>query len=350
MKKTIYQIPICIIGAGSIVGDAHLPAYKLAGYYVKEFANRTPAKALALAEAFGIEVVYNNLSEMIADNQTDCVYDLTLPASEIISILEQLPDESTVLIQKPLGESLDEARAIHALCGQKKLIAGVNFQLRFAPFVLEAKRMINEGLLGTLLDLEVYVNVFTPWKQWGFLSSKKRTEINYHSIHYIDMIRSILGTPQKVFARTFRHPNLSELSYMKSNILMDYGNNPRAVIHTHHDHFYNHQKQEAYIKIEGTKGAVKISFGALINYPRGASDHFEYILTDKEKPLWLEKEIEGTWFPHAFMQTMQQMLLTKTGYIIKPENSIDDALMTMICVEAAYFSSENEGKKIDDFL
>lgn len=345
------QIPICIIGAGSIVADAHLPAYQLAGFRVKGIVNRTRSKAVALAEAYGIEKVYGTLEEMVADNHTDCVYDLTLPASEIISVLQQLPDKSTVLIQKPFGESLEDAKSIYALCRQKGLVAGVNFQMRFAPYVRAAKKMIAEGQLGTIMDMEVYVNVFTPWEKWKFLAPKKRTEINYHSIHYVDLIRFFLGNPSRIFARTFRLPGLAELSYLKSTIIMDYGDTLRAVVHTNHSHFYNYQKQESYIKIEGTRGAIKISFGALINYPQGVPDRFEYIFSDERgEAVWLEKKIEGTWFPHAFIGTMQQMIETKAGSIEKPENSIDDALMTMACVEAAYYSNEKGGKKIDDFL
>ena len=33
-SSTPSSLPICIIGAGGIVNDAHLPAYKIAGYNV----------------------------------------------------------------------------------------------------------------------------------------------------------------------------------------------------------------------------------------------------------------------------------------------------------------------------
>ena len=345
------NIPICIIGAGGIVADAHLPAYKIAGFNVKGITNRRKAKAEALAQQFGIAQVYDNLSDMVAANGTDCVYDFALPASEIIPVLEQLPQKATVLIQKPYGESLEEARAIHALAKSKQMLAGVNFQMKFAPYILEAKKMIDEGKLGTITDLEVYVNVYTPWNLWEFLFSKERMEINYHSIHYIDLVRSFLGNPQKVFAKSFRHPEAQQLTSVRSNIIMDYGDYLRAAIHTNHNHQYSKTKQESYVKIEGTKGAVKITFGALINYPHGIPDKFEYILTEGEDKSELHtKTIDGTWFPHAFIGTMEQMLLAKTGAIEKPENSIDDALMTMACVEAAYASNANGGMLVDDFL
>ncbi|WP_460684595.1 Gfo/Idh/MocA family protein [Niabella aquatica] len=349
--EQIKAIPICIIGAGGIVADAHLPAYKIAGYTIKGIVNRNKQKAIRLAEKFGIAKVYDSLEEMVADNGTHAVYDFALPASEIISVLKVLPQKATVLIQKPYGESMGEAKAIHSLAHNKQMLAGVNFQMRFAPYIMEARKMIADGELGIVTDVEVYVNVHTPWNLWDFLFVKDRMEINYHSIHYVDLVRSFLGNPKKVLARTFKHPEATQLSSVKSNIIMDYGDLVRAVIHTNHNHNYSHHTQESYVKIEGTKGAVKMTFGALINYPHGTDDTFGYIiLKEGGNAQWHTKDISGTWFPHAFIGTMEQMLLAKAGIITTPENSIDDALITMACVEAAYASNERDGVLINDFL
>lgn len=349
MNEAIKNIPICIIGAGAIVKEAHLPAYALAGFTVKGITNRNITKANDLAQQFNIPNVYGSLDEMIDANENNIVYDFALPASEIVSVLEKLPQGATVLIQKPMGENMAEAKAILELTQQKQMLAGVNFQMRFAPFVQEARRMIRDGEIGVVADVEVYVNVYTPWNLWNFLSDKPRMEINYHSIHYVDLIRSLLGEPRKIYARTFKHPGSMQLASVRSNIIMDYGDALRAAVHTNHNHDFGYTHQQSYIKIEGTKGAIKVSFGALIDYPRGVPDRFEYIIhNEKEKPMWHNKHVEGSWFPHAFIGTMEQILLAKAGIIEKPENSVDDAFETMRCVEAAYISSESGGIHLSD--
>ena len=48
------SMPIIIIGAGGIVGDAHLPAYKKAGFQVLGITNRTKEKAEKLAVKWDI--------------------------------------------------------------------------------------------------------------------------------------------------------------------------------------------------------------------------------------------------------------------------------------------------------
>ena len=56
-------LPIVIIGAGGIVNDAHLPAYKKAGFEVVGITNRTKEKAEILADRFAIPNVYDNVAD-----------------------------------------------------------------------------------------------------------------------------------------------------------------------------------------------------------------------------------------------------------------------------------------------
>jgi predicted dehydrogenase len=224
------------------------------------------------------------------------------------------------------------------------MLAAINFQLRYAPYILAAKDLINKNMIGELNDIEVNVNVYTPWDLWNFLYTSPRVEILYHSIHYIDLLRNLLGNPLSVYAKTTKHPSMAELASVRSNIIMDYGDMIRANILTNHCHNYGTPKQQSYIKIEGSKGAVKINFGALIDYPRGAADSFEYVLLNGEtEPKWQEMKIEGSWFPHAFIGSMEQIMLAAEGIISSPDNSVEDCIHTMACVEAAYRSSEKGG-------
>jgi predicted dehydrogenase len=340
------QLPIYIIGAGGIVNTAHLPAYMLAGFRVQGICDIDPSKAKATAERFGIKEVFENPEELLKQLPANAIIDIAVPGPALIPLLEQIPDGSAVLLQKPMGEDLDAAKKILSICKEKKLNAAVNFQLRYAPYILEMKRMMADGLLGEINDIEVNVNVYTPWHLWDFLMASPRVEILYHSIHYIDLIRHILGNPKSVYAKSTKHPSMPALASVRSNIIMDYGDMTRANILTNHCHNYGTPKQQSYIKFEGTKGAVLINFGALINYPRGEADNFEYVFLEEGKePQWQEKRIEGSWFPHAFIGSMEQLMLAAAGKIEKPDNAVEDCIHTMACTEAAYISCEKGGIK-----
>jgi predicted dehydrogenase len=341
--------PVYIIGAGGIVNTAHLPAYKIAGFNVQGIVDIIPERARTTAENFSIPDIFSDVDEMIAASPPNAVYDIAVPGSQTISLLEKLPEGASVLLQKPMGENLTEAKEILQVARDKRLLAAVNFQLRYAPYILAAKELINSGRLGELNDIEINVNVFTPWHLWDFLFTSPRVEILYHSIHYVDLVRNLLGNPLSVYAKTTKHLSMPELASVRSNIIMDYGNMVRANILTNHCHNYGTPKQQSYIKIEGSKGAVKINFGALIDYPRGSADSFDYILMeDGNKPEWKEMKIEGSWFPHAFIGTMSQVMLAAEGTIAQADNSVEDCIYTMACVEAAYLSSEKGGVRLAD--
>ena len=164
-KKDIpsIQLPIFIIGAGSIVNTAHLPAYKIAGYNVQGIVDIDATKAKATADAFTIPYVFDSLDEMLSKATAETVYDVAVPGSQMISVLEKLPDHAAVLLQKPMGENYEEAKKILHIAREKKLKAGINFQLRYAPYILAAKELIHKNKIGGLNDIEINVNVYTPW-------------------------------------------------------------------------------------------------------------------------------------------------------------------------------------------
>jgi len=342
--------PIIIIGAGGIVKDAHLPAYKQAGFYVYGIVNRTKSRAEKLAAEFGIPNVYDSVADAVANAPVNTVYDITIMPEQYVETLNQLPDGSAVLIQKPMGDYYWQAKEILEVCRRKNLVAAINFQLRFAPFVSAARYMIEQGMIGEIYDMEVRVTLKTPWELFPHVMVHPRLEIQYHSIHYVDMMRSFLGDPESVYARTLKHP-AKQLSSSRSTILFDYGDTMHAVINTNHDHDFGPHNQESFIKWEGTKGAIKAKMGLLMDYPHGVPDKFEYcILEEGKAPEWKTVELEGSWFPEAFVGTMSNLMRYKEGSSDILYTSVEDVIKTMAVVESAYISSDKGGVKVAEQL
>lgn len=335
--------PICIIGAGGIVNDAHLPAYRQAGFEVVSIWNRNPERAENLAAKFGIPQVFATIEEQVAAAPKDAVFDVAIMAAQFPWVLEKLPEGAPVLIQKPMGESYGQALEILEICRRKKLVGAINCQLRFAPFTMAARWLIEQGLIGEIYDMEVRVGVNTPWHLFPLVKAHPRLEILYHSVHYIDLLRSFLGNPANVMAKTVRHP-AKEMSSTRSTLVLDYGDALRGVIHTNHDHEFGPDNQESFIKWEGTKGAIKAKMGLLMNYPDGVPDRFEFCLMEPGKePQWQVRELEGSWFPEAFVGTMSSLMRYVEGSESTLPTSVEDLINTMAVVEAAYESSAKGG-------
>jgi predicted dehydrogenase len=341
------RYPILVIGTGGIVKDAHLPAYRMAGFPVWGLYNRTRGRAEELAREYGIANVFDDLAQAIASAPEDVVFDLALPASMFPETLRLLPRGAHVLIQKPMGENIAEAREILAVCRERGLRAAINCQLRYAPFVLAARHLLSEGMIGDLTDMEMRLTTMTPWHLFPFLKGLPRMEIVYHSVHYVDLIRSFLGEPMSVMARTTSHPSLPDLASVSSSIILDYPDPIRATITTNHMHRFGVKHQESYLKWEGTRGAIKARIGLLMDYPRGVGDLFEYCLLDQEgnPGPWETVKLEGSWFPEAFIGSMAQVMSHKEGSLAEMPTSVEDVIRTMECVEAAYLSNKHGGVK-----
>jgi predicted dehydrogenase len=134
------------------------------------------------------------------------VFDLATPPDVHADVLRLLPDGAAVLIQKPMGSDLAAATEILKICRDKNLKAAVNFQLRFAPMMLALKDAIAKGWLGEIVDFDAWLALATPWQLWPFLKGLPRIEIAMHSIHYLDLIRQLLGDPHGVHAKIHRPP------------------------------------------------------------------------------------------------------------------------------------------------
>jgi predicted dehydrogenase len=339
--------PIVLIGAGGIVRDAHLPAYRKAGFQVASIFDPDQERARALAQAFAIDRVPLSLEDAVEHAPREAVYDVATPPHTFLDILRSLPDGSSVLMQKPMGEDLGDARQIRDLCREKKFRAAVNFQLRYAPAVRAARKLVSEGTIGQLHDLEVRVTVYTPWDLWSFLEGMPRMEILHHSVHYLDLIRSFFGEPASVYAKTVKHPKMAKLASTRSNIILDYGDTLRANVTSNHGHEFGLRHQESYIKWEGTRGVIKIRLGLLMDYPKGVPDLFEYCVMESEAhPEWRTLDIQGSWFPDAFIGTMADLMCYAEGSAHDLPGSVEDAYKTMAVVEAAYASNDSGGTKV----
>lgn len=339
-------VPILIIGAGGIVRDAHLPAYAMAGFPVMGIYDKDIGKAQAVQRRFPfIGKVYDTMEEVLSAIRNEkIVVDLAVPAGAIMEVLDKLPSKTPVLIQKPMGEDIAQARQILDLCQKKEFISAVNFQLRYAPYSIAARHLMERGKIGQVYDYEIKVCVYTPWHLWKFLYDLPRVEILYHSIHYIDLIRSFAGNPSKIFASTIKHPKMMELASTRTTIIMDYDKVTQARIICNHGHDFGKEHQESYLKIEGTEGAIKIRIGVSLDYPKGEPPRFEYML-HSDRQGWRELPLEGGWFPHAFVGTMAGIQRYLSGESAVLEQNTSDAFETMKWVEKAYQSSEEGGVK-----
>lgn len=326
--------PIVVIGAGGIVRDAHLPAYHKAGFPIAGLYDPDIARARALAASHGDLPVFASLAQAAA---TEAVFDIAAPPVAHAEILAALPIGAVVLLQKPMGLDLAMASVIRNAARARSQTAAVNFQLRHSAMMRGVAHAIAQGWLGTLTEIEVHLNLVTPWHLFPHLQGNPRVEIVSHSIHYLDAIRALVGDPRGVLARSFGHPATlpadTLLADTRTTIILDYPQPLRVTLSINHHHDFGRRFQDASFRVEGTKGAALVKLGLLLDYPVGEPDE----LWIARKPGdWAQVPLAGAWFPDAFVGPMANLQRYAVGEDAVLHTALDDAWHTMALVEACY--------------
>ena len=329
-----------IIGAGSIVRTAHLPVYRAMELPIAGIFDIRREAALEAAASFGVPRVYDSLAE--ACSAADVVYDVAVPGDRTFEVLEMLPRGAVVLMQKPMGADLAGAQRIRACVHDRGMIAAVNLQLRFSPGMLALRDLLRRNMLGTLVDVDVRIVIDQPWHLWPFLERVPRLELPYHSIHYLDAIRSIAGDPLGAYCRALRHPSLPAFPDTRSSIILDYGDRIRCSLVLNHTHRAGPTHRASQMMVEGTTGAARLTWGVNLSYPAGPPDTMELF----EGGEWRAVALRGSWFTEAFEGPMSNLQRFAAGEDRELVGSVDDAIRTMALVEACYLSSDCGGVPI----
>ena len=335
--------PIGLVGAGAIASTAHLPAYRQAGFDVRAVYDVDIAAARLSAARFGIGKVCGSLDELLGLPEV-AVVDVAVPAVHNPGIaLRAFKAGKHVLLQKPMAPSADEAQAVVDAARQSGRLVAVNHQMRWAPSVRSAIRLIRQGALGQPLDYCIRFNGRSDWTAWPWLKSVAYPELWYHSIHYLDTARAWFGTPTSVYARLRAHPASFLDGPTRAVIVAAHASGVTGSVLVGHDSPKPPSRWISDFSIEGTDMLVEGRVGDLIGDLGETPDTIGVFDRSSAEPV--ELELEGSWFPDAFSGPMRS-LLRAIAEGTEPETSGADAVETLRFVEAVE-ASHRLGRTID---
>ena len=329
-------LPIIFIGAGGIIKNCHIPAYKKLNLNMEGVYDINKNEAINLAHKSNIPKVFNSLKEALS--QKNRIFDIAVPPDQLLKVVSLLPENSYALLQKPMGSNYEEAEKILEICKRKKITASLNFQLRFSPMMLCLRDILKKNIIGEIVDIEFHYSYFLPWHPWPFLENLDRVEIPLNSIHYFDLIRSLFGMPKGVFAYSTGHPKYPKLNDAKTTAILIYPGNLRCALSLNHCYQFGPINQSANVKIEGTHGVVFLTLGSMLNYPNYLNDKLEIKINEDE---WQEIPLNGSWMPDAFGGTMSNLQRFISGEDKVLETCVTDTIYTMKLVDSLLKSQEN---------
>ena len=144
-------LKVGIVGAGGIT-RAHLPAYLERPDRVQLNAVCDLVEPLAqeLAKKAGIDAVYLDIQEMLRDADIEAVDICTTHNSHAPLAIAAAEAGKHVIVEKPMAISVQECRDMISAADKAGTTLMVAQHLRYAPEARAAKRLLDEGKLGTI--------------------------------------------------------------------------------------------------------------------------------------------------------------------------------------------------------
>jgi len=342
------------IGAGFIMRDCHLVAYRQAGFNPVAIASRKPEHAKEVAQAFNVPRVHRDYADLLADKSVE-VLDTAVPPdvqpSVIRAAVEHKDHLRGILAQKPLGMSYREAKECVELCERAGITLAVNQNMRYDQSVRALKDILKRGWLGDPVLGTIEMRAIPHWMPWSEKLHSLSTFVM--SIHHLDTFRYWFGTPDRVLASTRPDPRTRFPHSDGINLyILEYDNGCRA---TSWDDVWTGPAREGSEsdigirwRVEGTDGLARGTIG-WPSYPARTPSTLDF--TTKQQPgYWFQPRWKDVWFPDAFVGTMAQLLCALEDGT-EPEISGRDNLETIALCEAVYAASkEHRVTTVREFL
>jgi predicted dehydrogenase len=330
------------VGAGFIMRDCHLVAYRNAGFNPVAIASRNPDNAREVADRHAIPTVHGTVDELLADESIE-VLDVAVPPDvqpDILLAAAKRKHVRGILAQKPLAMSVSAARACVEACERAGIVLAVNQNMRFDQSVRAMKALLDRRTLGDVVLGSIEMRAIPHWMPWSRQLHSLSTFVM--SIHHLDTFRYWFGTPDRVLASTRPDPRTQFPHRDGINLyVLEYDSGVRA---TSWDDVWAGPAREGAAadigirwRVEGTTGLARGAIG-WPGYPARVPSTLDYTTTADGQ--WHSPRWDEVWFPDAFVGTMAQLLVAlEEG--TAPEIGGRDNLETVALCEAVFAAAKD---------
>ena len=234
----------------------------------------------------------------------------------------------SILIEKPLTNTVPEARQLIAAFRQRNLLLAVKHLARFSAQSRKIREFVQSGRLGRVLSVDAYTSHSSsknfPPDRWKRDPAKcPAAPLTQLAVHYIDTIMSIFGHPEWVQSH---HRNVLKLS---DNVdctvtLIGYG----EVVATVTAHYV--VPSYARLAVYGTEG-VLVEADAGLRFKAEGAKQFEKV------------DIAPTDGLVEVLNAYGESLLTGKPF----EVTGDEALYVVAMAQAAILSASEKGRRVE---
>lgn len=207
---------IAVVGAG-FMGDTHTYGYRRIPTLhrpppllpdIRVIADVDEDRARDFAGRWGIPAWTTDWREAVEDDAVEIV-DICTPPDAHLSIASAAAEAGRVVYcEKPVGRTLAETTAIADAIRDHGALSYIGFNYRWAPAVVLARELVEEGRLGDLHEIHVryqsspWSDPLRPWS-WKFdRSVGGGGALHDQGTHALDMARFLVGDVARVCGYT----------------------------------------------------------------------------------------------------------------------------------------------------
>ncbi len=190
------MLTIAYIGNGKSTNRYHLPfSRKVKDIKIKTIYSPSPNSWEHIEG-----IIYTNKIEDVLNDEEIQLIVLAIPASYHYEVAKQCLDAGKhTLVEKPFTETSTQARELFDIAKKKGLFIQAYQNRRFDSDFLTVQKVINSGVLGDILEVEMHFDYFRP----EIPKSVKKYSINSsylygHACHTVDQVISFFGKPDHI--------------------------------------------------------------------------------------------------------------------------------------------------------
>ena len=203
------MVRIGIIGVGGIADSVHIPGInKAADGTLVAICDTDRTRLDIIGEKYNIPKThrFENYLDLIACEDVDAVEICTPNYLHVQMAIDAVKSGKSINVEKPLSVNLTEAKRLEKVLQKNSVSNMMCFSYRFKPAVRYAKEIINRGLLGDILSVNVeYLKSSAFWTErrleWRFIKKYAGTGVlGDLGVHLIDMAQFLIGDITRVAA------------------------------------------------------------------------------------------------------------------------------------------------------
>jgi predicted dehydrogenase len=269
---------LVIIGTGGIA-PRHAEQFTLIpGCRLVAAVDLNLARATAFAEAHHIPRVFTDLDEAIAWGEFDAAVNATPDAAHHPTTLKLLSAGKHVFCEKPLALNATDAQEMADAAEAARLINMVNFTYRNAAAIQTARRLVEDGEIGTVRHVQAsYLQSWLTNQLWGDWRTEERWlwrlssahgskgvlgDIGVHILDFVTFGTGLDITALQARMRTFDKAAGGVIGAYTLDVndsvamTVEFSNGALGVVHM--SRYGTGKRNDLDLMIHGDKGALKI--------------------------------------------------------------------------------------------